>query len=280
MTACHVRASGGTAHRGPPGAGQARQGAGGESPPGDGQDHAGTPRPDALIPALDEGRLAALREIGRQWDRVSADPHVWRQALPADPSLGEYPEASEIRPTLFTRFVPVAGRGGQLPPIQTTSVSETPLTPPGRAGQALKRLVFGPPLDATAIAVERMRKLVALPVLSADALSSVAYRPQGCWASWSWSACPACRTRCPPARRSRLLMLAAGISYRQTIRAHPQGGGSFIVASEGTRPRPRRGRPLANYLWTLHEHVAETLQPVLQSLPRVVVTSVPFHLAD
>jgi hypothetical protein len=28
------------------------------------------------------------------------------------------------------------------------------------------------------------------------------------------------------------LMLAVGISYRQTIRAHPQGGGSFIVASE------------------------------------------------
>jgi amino acid transporter len=77
-----------------------------------------------------------------------------------------------------------------------------------------------------------------------------------------------------------LLMLAAGISYRQTIRAHPQGGGSFIVASEGTRPRPRRGRQLANYLWTLHEHVAERLQPVLQSLPRVFVTSVPFHLAD
>lgn len=203
MAACHVRASGGMAHRGPPGAGQARQGAGGESPPGDGQDHAGTPRPDALIPAPDEGRLAALREIGREWDRVSADPHVWRQALPADPSLGEYPEASEIRPILFTRFVPVAGRGGQLPPIQTTSVSETLLTRLGRAGQALKRLVFGRPLDATAIAVERMRKLVALPVLSADALSSVAYRPQGCWASWSWPACPACRTRCPSARRSR-----------------------------------------------------------------------------
>ena len=104
--------SGGTAHRGRPGAGQARQDAGGESPPGDGQDHAGTPRPDALIPALDEGQLAALREIGREWDRVSADPHVWRQALPADPSLGEYPEASEVRPALFTRFVPVAGRGG------------------------------------------------------------------------------------------------------------------------------------------------------------------------
>jgi hypothetical protein len=44
-------------------------------------------------------------------------------------------------------------------------------------GQARRRLVVGP-LDVSAIAVERMRKLVALPVLSADALSSVAYGPQ------------------------------------------------------------------------------------------------------
>jgi hypothetical protein len=204
---------------------------------------------------------------------------VWRQALPVDPSLGEYPEASEVRPALFTRFVPVAGRGGQLPPIQTTSVSETLLTRLGRAGQALKRLVFGRPLDATAIAVERMRKLVALPVLSADALSSVAYRPQGCWASWSWPACPACRTRWPSARlwrpdaggRDLLPPDDPGLPARRRL---------LHRRERGTRPRPRRGRPLANYLWTLYEHVAETLQPVLQSLPRVVVTSVPFHLAD
>ncbi len=101
--------SGGTADRGRPGAGQARQHAGGESPPGDGQDHAGTPRPDVLIPAHDEGQLAALREVWREWDRVSAEPQVWRQALPVDPSLGEYPKASELRPARFTPFVPVAG---------------------------------------------------------------------------------------------------------------------------------------------------------------------------
>jgi hypothetical protein len=110
--------SSGTAHREPPGAGQARQNAGGESPPGDGQDHIGTPRADALIPALDQGQLAAQREIGREWDRASAGRQVWRQALPTDPFLGEYPEASEVHPGPFTRFVPVAGRDGQLPPIQ------------------------------------------------------------------------------------------------------------------------------------------------------------------
>jgi hypothetical protein len=67
---------GGTAHRGRPGAAQVRHNAGRGSPPGDGQAHVGTPRPDALIPALEEGQLAALREIGREWDRVPAGRQV------------------------------------------------------------------------------------------------------------------------------------------------------------------------------------------------------------
>ncbi len=201
--------------------------------------------------------------------------------------------------------MPVAGRDGQLPPIETTSVSETPLTPLGRAGQALKRLVFGSPLDATAIAVERMRKLVALPVLSADALSSVAYGPQAMLAVLVLAGLPGLSYSLPAGAAIAFLMLAVGISYRQTIRAYPQGGGSFIVASEELGRVRAVVAPLANYLWTLHEqrpdltltlavrdlvdrhwwhrirheHVAERLQPVLQSLPRVVV-SVPFHQAD
>ena len=42
----------------------------------------------------------------------------------------------------------------------------------------VRRALLGPPLRSSAIARERMRKLVALPVLSADALSSVAYGPE------------------------------------------------------------------------------------------------------
>jgi hypothetical protein len=34
------------------------------SGPGDGQDHVGTPQPAALIPALEEGQLTALRRSG------------------------------------------------------------------------------------------------------------------------------------------------------------------------------------------------------------------------
>ena len=50
-------------------------------PKADSEDYAGTPRPDAMMPTLDEGQLAALREIGREWDQLTADPQVWREAL-------------------------------------------------------------------------------------------------------------------------------------------------------------------------------------------------------
>jgi amino acid transporter len=264
--------SGGTADRGRPGAGQARQDAGRDSRPGDGQDYAGTPRPDALIPALDEGQLAALREVGREWDRVSADPQVWRQALPVDPSLGEYPEASQVRPALFTRFVPVAGRDGQLPPIQTTSVSETPLTPAGRAGQGLRRLVFGPPLDASALAVERMRKLVALPVLSADALSSVAYGPQAMLAVLVLAGLPGLSYSLPVGAAIVVLMLAVGVSYRQTIRAYPQGGGSYIVASEELGRVPglmAAAGLLIDYVMTVAVSIASGVAAITSAYPPV-----------
>ena len=128
-------------------------------------DYAGSPRPDAVMPTLDEGQLAALREIGREWDQLTAAPRVWREALPVDPALGGYPKDSDFRPARFTRVVALSGHDAQLPAIETTSAAETPLTPGARFGQAMRRLLEGAPLDASAIAMERMRKLVALPVL-------------------------------------------------------------------------------------------------------------------
>ena len=147
--------SDGSAHRGRPGAKRARQDPGGQGPPGDGQDHVGTPRPDALIPALDEGQLAALRQIGREWDQVSAAPQVWRQALPV----------------------------------------------------------------GAAIVV---------------------------------------------------LMLAVGVSYRQTIRAYPQGGGSYIVASEELGRVPglmAAAGLLIDYVMTVAVSIASGVAAITSAYP-------------
>ena len=234
------------------------------------QGSAGTPRPDALLPALDESQLAALREVGHEWDQVCASPRAWREALPVDPALGEYPEASEFRPARLTRVVPVAGRGAQLPPIETTRVAETPLTSLGRAGQSLRRLLEGPPLDVSAIAVERMRKLVALPVLSADALSSVAYGPQAMLAVLVLAGLPGLSYSIPVGGAIMLLMLAVGVSYRQTIRAYPQGGGSYIVASEELGRVPglmAAGGLLIDYVMTVAVSIASGVAAITSAFP-------------
>ncbi|MFE4534488.1 APC family permease [Streptomyces scopuliridis] len=77
-----------------------------------------------------------------------------------------------------------------------------------------------------------MRKLIALPVLSADALSSVAYGPEALLAVLVLAGTAGLAYSVPVALAIVFLMLAVGLSYRQTIRAYPQGGGSYIVATD------------------------------------------------
>jgi 6-methylsalicylate decarboxylase len=69
--------------------------------------------------------------------------------------------------------------------------------------------------------------------------------------------------------------LLAYLHHRQAIwTLHEQRPDlTLTVAVPELVDRNWRHRPM-------YEHVADRLQPILQSLPRVVVTSVPFHLAD
>jgi amino acid transporter len=62
----------------------------------------------------------------------------------------------------------------------------------------------------------------------------------------------------PVAAVIALLMLAVGVSYRQTIRAYPHGGGSYVVASANLGRLPG-------------------LRAALRSQHGVVVATVPFH---
>ncbi len=232
--------------------------------------YSGTPQPEALVPSLNEHQLSVLREVGREWDRASASPAEWRQALPVDPALGEYPDAGEFRPTRFSRFVPVAGRGDEMPPIETTRVAEAPATPAGRAGQRARKVLLGAPLDVSAIAVERMRKLVALPVLSADALSSVAYGPEAMLAVLVLAGSAGLSYSLPIGAAIAFLMLAVGISYRQTIRAYPHGGGSYIVATDNLGRVPglmAAAGLLVDYIMTVAVSIAAGLAAITSAAP-------------
>jgi hypothetical protein len=121
--------------------------------------------------------VAALREVGREWAESTPERMLWQRALPIDPSL-TFAADEEDR---HGRFVPIrSGRAGQAPALEATPRAGAPDSLPGRALSLARRALVGPPLRSTAVAEERMRKALALPVLSPDALSSVAYGPERC----------------------------------------------------------------------------------------------------
>jgi amino acid transporter len=232
------------------------------------EDGPGAPSPDAPLPALDESQLGVLRRVGREWGRVCGDPEAWRRALPVDPSLGSYPDPKDIRPVGFGRLVRV--QSGALPVVETGREAEVPSSRLGRLGHDLRRVLIGPPLRSTAIARERMRKLVALPVLSADALSSVAYGPEAMLAILVLAGGAGLSFSLPIAATIAFLMLAVGVSYRQTIRAYPHGGGSYIVASDNLGRIPglvAAAGLMIDYILTVAVSVAAGMAAITSAIP-------------
>ena len=240
---------------------------------------AGAPSPDALLPTLDEDQLKVLRRVGNEWDEVLADHETWRRALPVDPNLGNV-QSAPARPTRFGRFVPVAGLDGQS--IEATDEAEAPPSRAGRIAYRIKHALLGPPLASTAIAHERMGKLVALPVLSADALSSVAYGPEAMLAVLVLAGSAGLSYSLPIAGAIAFLMLAVGVSYRQTIRAYPHGGGSYIVAGENLGRMAglvAAAGLMIDYIMTVAVSIASGVAAITSAIPSLASSSVAIGLA-
>jgi amino acid transporter len=102
----------------------------------------------------------------------------------------------------------------------------------------LKRLFVGAPLATEQLAHERLPKRIALPVFSSDALSSVAYATEAILIALAMAGPAALGIATPIGIGIVFLLLTVAFSYSQTIRAYPQGGGTYIVAREnlGTIP--------------------------------------------
>ena len=106
------------------------------------------------------------------------------------------------------------------------------------AAAALFRWLFGRPLPRTAAADERLSSVQALPILASDALSSVAYATEAALGVLVLAGSQALRLSLPITLAILVLIAIVVASYRQTIEAYPQGGGSYVVAREnlGTGP--------------------------------------------
>jgi amino acid transporter len=92
--------------------------------------------------------------------------------------------------------------------------------------------VIGTTLSSHALEEEKLTKVKALAVFSSDALSSVAYATQEILFVLVLAGSGALTYSLPIALAIAALLAIVITSYRQTVRAYPNGGGSYIVAHE------------------------------------------------
>src|SRR4030081_1555665 len=134
----------------------------------------------------------------------------------------------------------------------------------------LRRLVMGEPLATASAGHERLTKAKALAVLSSDALSSVAYATEEIMRVLLLAGAAALTTSLPIGGVLVVLLFVVGFSYRQTIKAYPTGGGSYIVAKDnlGTLPGlAAAGSLLTSYTLTVAVSVAAGVKALASAYP-------------
>jgi len=193
------------------------------------------------------------------------------------------------------RYYEVAGQQLALRPGEATTSAalSARIAPRAAAGTAATPgSEGGGPLDSEAWAAETPAQIHALTVVPVMALDRVSMRTLAYAAALGQPAFA--------------LHISPTAEEADRFLGHWRAWGDHLPLEVIISPHRAVIAPLVNYLWTLHEqrpdltltvavpelvdrhwwhrilheHVAERLQPVLQSLPGVVVTSVPFHLAD
>lgn len=143
--------------------------------------------------------------------------------------------------------------------------------PISRNFQRMKRVLIGQPLTTASAAHERLTKTKALAVLSSDALSSVAYATEEILRVLLVAGgLTVLDVSLPIAGAIVLLLIVVGTSYRQTIKAYPHGGGSYIVAKDnlGDTPALAAGASLlVAYLLTVAVSIAASVAALVSAFP-------------
>jgi amino acid transporter len=137
----------------------------------------------------------------------------------------------DVRVRMVRQAHPVLRRvkQGMLEATEATYMPEGGLA---RAWLAIKRALIGAPIPSGMAGHERLTKVKALAVLSSDAISSVAYATEAILINLVAAGSLYLGLTFSISLVIIALMVIVGISYRQTIPAYPNGGGSYIVAKD------------------------------------------------
>lgn len=136
----------------------------------------------------------------------------------------------------------------------------------------IKELILGKTLPTSAHSEERLTNAAALAVLSSDALSSVAYATEEILLVLVAAGNTALSLSLPIAVAIVILLSVVTLSYRQTIRAYPNGGGAYTVAHENLGVYPglvAGGSLMIDYILTVTVSISAGTAALNSAIPQL-----------
>ena len=153
---------------------------------------------------------------------------------------------------------------------------------PASAARHVTSFLFGRPLTTGALETERVSIFRALPILSSDALSSVAYGPEAGLSVLATAGAGALIFNVPIGIAVAVLMIIVTSSYRQVVRGYQAGGGSYAVARANLGLVPglvAAAALLVDYVLTVAVSVSSGVDALGSALPSLTSYSVPIAIA-
>jgi amino acid transporter len=145
----------------------------------------------------------------------------------------------------------------------------------------VKRVLVGRAIASHKLEHQLLRKFLALPVFSSDPLSSNAYATEEMMLVLVTAGAGALVYRIPIALVIATVLVIVIVSYRQTVRAYPSGGGSYIVAHENLGTVPglvAAAALLIDYVLTVSVSVVAGVLAITSAVPSFAEHKVPIAI--
>ncbi len=137
---------------------------------------------------------------------------------------------------------------------------------------AFKRLLVGRPMASGELGHTLLPKTIALPVFSSDALSSVAYASGEIILVLGVVGAAAVGNIVPVSLAVAGLLAIVVLSYRQTVRAYPSGGGAYTVSYDNLGMYPgllAAAALLLDYVLTVSVSTVAGVDALVSSAPQL-----------
>src|SRR6476660_5478701 len=147
----------------------------------------------------------------------------------------------------------------------------------------LKQILFGRPLASDRLEHERLSKVTGLAVLSSDNISSVAYATEQILLVLAVLGTAALSYVVPISAVIVGLLALVAISYRQTVFAYPEGGGSYTVAKDNLGVGPglvAAAALLTDYILTVAVSISSGIAAITSAYPALAAHTVVLCVAS